>query len=43
MSVPNDNFTNLDVSDNFSLSSGGKRVTSLSQNLHEIISEVTSS
>jgi len=35
--------TYLDVTDDFSLSSGGERVTSLSQDLHEVISEITSS
>ena len=33
----------LDVTDDFSLSRGDERVTSLSQELHEVISEVTSS
>ena len=33
----------LDVTDNFSLSSGGERVTSLSHDLHEVICKVTSS
>jgi len=33
----------LDVSDNFSLSGGGERVTSLSEDLHEVVSQVSSS
>ena len=33
----------LDVTDNLSLSRGDERVTSLSEDLHEVISEVTSS
>jgi len=33
----------LDVPDNFSLSSGGERVTTFSQDLHQVVSEVTAS
>merc|ERR1711973_619776 len=33
----------LDVTDNFALSSGGERVTTLSEDLHEVIGELTAS
>merc|ERR1719295_640672 len=33
----------LDVTDNFSLGSGGERVTSLSEDLHQVVSKFTSS
>merc|ERR1719410_1560540 len=33
----------LDISDNLSLGSGGERVTSLSEDLHQVVSEVTAS
>merc|ERR1711953_1526960 len=33
----------LDIPDNFPLSSGGERVASLSQDLHQVVSEVTAS
>merc|ERR1719438_407851 len=33
----------LDVTDNFPLSSGGERVTTLSQDLHEVVGELTAS
>merc|ERR1712223_1094321 len=33
----------FDVTDNLALSSGGERVTTLSEDLHEIISQVTAS
>merc|ERR1712213_86975 len=33
----------LDVTDNFTLSSGGERVTALSEDLHEVVGELTAS
>merc|ERR1711993_218849 len=33
----------LDVTDNFTLSSGGERVTTLSEDLHEVVGELTAS
>merc|ERR1719409_2404518 len=33
----------LDVTDNLTLSSGGERVTTLSEDLHEVVGEFTSS
>jgi hypothetical protein len=33
----------LDVTDNFSLSSGGERIAALSENLHEVVGELTAS
>merc|ERR1719166_818433 len=33
----------LDVTDNLTLGSGGERVASLSENLHEVVGELTSS
>merc|ERR1712094_80046 len=33
----------LDVTDNFTLSGGGERVTTLSEDLHEVIGELTAS
>merc|ERR1719210_2584370 len=33
----------LDVTDNFTLSSGGERVTALSKDLHQVVGELTSS